>query len=106
MVKGKCNAVIERLANRIRNGDYHLQGLPGEREIAAEVGVSHMTARKAIQHLLRDGVVYRQPSGRVVVTAMEKMQDNSRQPAQIALLVPAFPSNSIITWHAALEKLS
>ena len=39
-------SVIER---RIRQGDYVLSPIPGERKIAEETGVSHMTARKAVR---------------------------------------------------------
>ena len=41
-------SVIER---RIRQGDYLLNPIPGERKIAEETGVSHMTARKAVRRV-------------------------------------------------------
>ena len=49
-------AVIER---RIAAGDYMLKDLPGERRLADEVGVSYMTARKAVQALLEKKVLTR-----------------------------------------------
>ena len=53
-------SVIER---RIRQGDYVLSPIPGERKIAEETGVSHMTARKAVRGLLDQKVLIRRPNG-------------------------------------------
>lgn len=53
-------SVIER---RIRQGDYVLTPIPGERKIAEETGVSHMTARKAVLALLDRKVLIRRPNG-------------------------------------------
>ena len=53
----KFQRVVAVLERRIRRGDYLLRPLPGERRIAEETGVSHMTARKAVRALLdRHGV--------------------------------------------------
>jgi hypothetical protein len=96
--------VAERLTLRIRSGDYHVQGLPAERKLAAEIGVSYMTARKAIQKLLADSMLYRLPNGRLAV------QHGAETPrgtlgAQIALLVPAWQSDQVSAWNIALEQL-
>lgn len=100
----KSDHVALRLAQRIRNGDYHLYGLPSERELALNVGVSHMTARKAVQKLLGQGLVYRLPNGRLAVSGVEHNADRSRE-AQIAFLVPAFESASVRVWHIALAQV-
>src|SRR2546423_808607 len=50
--------VIER---RIRQGAYLLTPIPGERKMAEETGVSHMTARKAVRGLLDRNVLIRNP---------------------------------------------
>jgi DNA-binding LacI/PurR family transcriptional regulator len=79
-------SVIER---RIREGDYLLNSIPGERKIAEETGVSYMTARRAVLELLEQEVLMRGPSGALEVhpnyTKKAKLAD-------IVLLYPAYPS--------------
>ena len=50
--KQKFKDVMSVIERRIRQGDYVLTPIPGERKIAEETGVSHMTARKAVRGLL------------------------------------------------------
>ena len=54
-------SVIKR---RIREGDYFVDSIPGERRIAEETGVSYMTARRAVQQLLEEKVLIRQARAR------------------------------------------
>src|SRR5271168_4368174 len=79
-------SVIER---RIRQGDYVLTPIPGERKIAEETGVSHMTARKAVRGLLERKVLIRRPNGLLDVNP--KHQDSSGS-AHFLLLYPAYAS--------------
>lgn len=79
-------AVIER---RIREGDYLLDVVPGERTIAAETGVSHMTARKAVQALIHKQVLRRADGGGLQVNPQYQA---AKKAAQIVLLYPAYPS--------------
>lgn len=79
-------AVIER---RIRQGDYLLDVVPGERTIAAETGVSHMTARKAVQALITKRVLKRAASGGLQVNPHFQ---STQRVAQIVMLYPAYPS--------------
>jgi hypothetical protein len=96
--------VAERLSRRIKAGDYHLRPLPAERELAEEVGVSHATARKAVQVLVNEGLLCRLDNGRLAVPA----SDTAEQPvlSQIALLMPAWESNESLRWQIALTQLS
>ena len=48
----KYTEVMSVIKRRIREGDYLLDNIPGERKIAEETGVSYMTARRAVQELL------------------------------------------------------
>jgi DNA-binding LacI/PurR family transcriptional regulator len=96
--------VAERLSRRILAGDYHIHGIPAERELAQDVGVSHMTARKAIQLLLEEGLVYRQANGRLAV-AREKAAGGKPRTHQIVLLAPAWESNDVSRWYIALTQL-
>lgn len=79
-------AVIER---RIRQGDYLLDVVPGERTIAAETGVSHMTARKAVQALISKQVLKRASTGGLQVNPRYQA---TQRVAQIVMLYPAYPS--------------
>jgi DNA-binding LacI/PurR family transcriptional regulator len=79
-------SVIER---RIRQGDYVLNPIPGERKIAEETGVSHMTARKAVRGLLDRKVLIRRPNGLLDINPRHQ---DSIAGAHFLLLYPAYPS--------------
>jgi DNA-binding LacI/PurR family transcriptional regulator len=79
-------SVIER---RIRQGDYVLSPIPGERKIAEETGVSHMTARKAVRGLLDRKVLIRRPNGSLDVHPGQQGHAGS---AHFLLLYPAYAS--------------
>lgn len=94
--------IAERLSHRIKSGDYHLHGVPAERELAAQVGVSYMTVRKAIQLLLERGLLTRLPNGRLAVSNGD---DPGTTRKQVALLAPAWESNDANLWNIALSQL-
>jgi DNA-binding LacI/PurR family transcriptional regulator len=79
-------SVIER---RIRQGDYLLSPIPGERKIAEETGVSHMTARKAVRGLLDRKVLIRRPNGSLDIHPGQRGDAGS---AHFVLLYPAYAS--------------
>jgi GntR family transcriptional regulator len=60
----------DALAERIGSGDLgpHTR-LPSERTIADQFGLSRMTARQAVEHLVRRGLVYRRPGSGTYVAA-------------------------------------
>ena len=89
--------VADRLAARVRNGDYNLAELPAERELAAQTGVSYATARKAVQHLVEKRVLRRLPNGRAMPSA------GGDKAAQIAFLTPAWESHVYVRWRHALS---
>lgn len=93
----EISKLIER---RVQRGDYLLNDLPGERELATEQGVSHMTARHAVQHLIQEEVLVRKPNGRVAVNA-EKF--GLYRQMQVAILTPAFPSPTYDRWRYAMD---
>jgi len=99
MRRTKHITAAERLTGRILNGDYHVGGIPAERDLADEIGVSRMTARKAVMKLIEEGYLYRLPNGRL------EIRNRSSQP-QVALLAPAHPSGETDEWNIALSKLS
>jgi DNA-binding LacI/PurR family transcriptional regulator len=79
-------SVIER---RIRQGDYVLSPIPGERKIAEETGVSHMTARKAVRVLIDQKVLIRRPNGSLDIYPSEQGDIGS---GHFLLLYPAYAS--------------
>jgi DNA-binding LacI/PurR family transcriptional regulator len=85
----KYNEVMSVIKRRIREGDYFVESIPGERRLAEETGVSYMTARRAVQQLLKEKVLIRQASGLLEVHPDYTERVN---PAEIVLLYPAYPS--------------
>ena len=55
----KYHLIEITLAARIRDGAYDADGLPGERELAAEFAVARVTIRNALQRLEDQGLVMR-----------------------------------------------
>ena len=90
--------VVER---RIAEGDYMLKDLPGERRLAEEVGVSYMTARKAVQELIAKKVLARRPNGSLEVHAGVC---NAVSAPRVALLTPAYPSPHLIRCRLAISQ--
>lgn len=54
--------IYEAVKEQIRNGIYETgQRVPSEKELAAEFGVSRITSKKALQLLVEDRLIFRQP---------------------------------------------
>jgi DNA-binding LacI/PurR family transcriptional regulator len=87
--QAKYTEVMSVIERRIREGDYLLSNIPGERKIAEETGVSYMTARRAVLKLLDQKVLIRQPSGALDIHPSYAKQ---ARPAEVVLLYPAYPS--------------
>ena len=62
----KSDIIAKLLRRRLDRGDYMGRQLPPEVTLAREVGVSRMTARKALLQLEGDGRIIRQPNGRMI----------------------------------------
>lgn len=87
--QAKYTEVMSVIERRIREGDYLLSNIPGERKIAEETGVSYMTARRAVLKLLDQQVLIRQPSGALDIHPSYAKQ---ARPAEVVLLYPAYAS--------------
>lgn len=90
MAKSKLTHVTELLERRIANGDYARGGLPAERDLADECGVSRVTLRKALGELERRGLVDRPPNCRPRLKAVSK--DFST--VEVAFLTPSLAPDS------------
>ncbi len=99
MKRLKYHEVADRLAARIQNGDYNLTVLPSERELASQIGASYATARRAVQHLVEQGLLRRLPNGRATPV------DAAAKPLQVALLTPAWESATYTRWRLALAQV-
>ncbi len=63
----KYHEVMDIIWRRIEAGDYLLNDLPGERKLAADTGVSYMTARKAVLAMIEEGKLAREANGKLYV---------------------------------------
>jgi len=104
MRRSKCIVVAERLAERIRKGDYTANGFPSERGLADDFGVTQKTARKAIQILLENGLAHRLANGRL--KALDPANPDSKFPKQVAFLIPEWNSPVIMLFQKSLLDLS
>ncbi len=85
----KYTEVMTVIERRIREGDYLLDSIPGERKIAEETGVSYMTARRAVLKLIDDKVLIRDTAGSL---GIHPSYLKRAKPAEVVLLYPAYPS--------------
>lgn len=60
---------VELIRKRIQHGDHAAGPLPGERQLASELGLSRPTVRKALQQLADEGLLMRGPTGRLTTGA-------------------------------------
>lgn len=95
----KFRGIARMLRQRAERGDYTLRKLPSEMELAEETGVSRMTARKAIMHLIDAGVFHRNMHGRLELGR----QSRAGRVHQFAFLVPPVISEDIQAWQWAVE---
>lgn len=93
--------IAKSLEARVQGGDYALASLPGERRIAEEFGVSHMTARRAVKHLLDSGILSR-PAGRLKTAGPKRP---AKRQIRICCILPAFYSAGFHQWFHGLSKV-
>jgi GntR family transcriptional regulator len=72
--------IDEELRSTIRSGELSpLSQVPSEVELAERFGVSRMTARKALDRLVGDGILFRQPGKGTFVAAPKIVHGPSQQ---------------------------
>jgi DNA-binding LacI/PurR family transcriptional regulator len=99
----KHQQVAETLQQRIIRGDYIIGGLPAERRLADEIGVSRLTLRRALQTLFDRGLLQRQANGRLVVA--DRTEAARPWQLQAAIMVPTYQSADITRWQEALSNV-
>lgn len=97
----KYDQLSDLLRKRIQFGDYVIRELPAERRLAECHGVSYMTARRAVQQLINDGLLTRGTNGRLEIIKSKTPQ----QPAlQIAFLLPFLEKSPVYDrWSSVLS---
>ncbi len=84
--------LLSILKARIEAGVYRFSGLPAERELADEIGVARMTARKTLQRLVDDGTAKRLDTGRLLLS------EGVQQRKLVVILIPDISSKGISDW--------
>lgn len=89
------------LESRIRQGDYAIRDLPTELELAEEIGVSRMTARRALLELMNKGLLVRKPHGKI---AVNQEHEHVAGKLLLAFLSPAWSSPEFEGWRSAVAR--
>lgn len=103
-MRAKFSEIAKLLARRIERGDYLTTAFPSEQRLAEELGVSYMTARRAVLALITEGKLQRDTGGRTKVPG-GSVQPAAGSPPQIAFAVPNRPSMRIFDWNAAIDHV-
>lgn len=93
--------VMDTLERRVASGEFMLKGLPGERKLAEDAGVSYMTARKAVLGLIDKEVLTRKPNGALEVHPAFKVSVGR---CHVTLLTPAYPAAHLVQCRIAASK--
>jgi DNA-binding LacI/PurR family transcriptional regulator len=95
----KVALATQLIERRIAYADHVLDGIPSERQLAEELGLSRTTLRKALQQLIEQGTLIRQVNGRVEVAASTE----GAQTRTIGFIAPTGTSVNRDEWREALE---
>ncbi|MDD7986548.1 substrate-binding domain-containing protein [Lentisphaera marina] len=91
--------IIEMLKKRFEKGYYAMSGIPSERDLADELGVARMTARRALTKLVEEGYLNRKSTGRLEFN--EKLIVKNKQ---ICFLAPSVSSSDVALWLKDLRE--
>ena len=91
----KAQAAAQMIRGRILHGDHALDGVPAERRLAEELGLSRQTVRRSLKLLEAEGTLVRRENGRLEAAGM-------RNPV-IGFVKPSFPSHDHEIWRAGIH---
>lgn len=99
--------IASLLERRIQKGDYALTGIPAERDLADDIGVSRVTLRKALDDLERKGLLERASNRRLVLSPNARSKVGGMQIAFVSpSIAPKSFSPDIQLWLAAVEGVA
>ena len=97
----KHEAAADLFEERIRAGVYGIRGIPGERRLATELGVSYMSARRVVIELVNRRVLRRSPNGRL----LPGVTVGGKQGLRVGFVMPAFTSQTFLEIQYELSQL-
>ena len=97
----KVGAVVARMTARIAQGTYLTLPLPTEHDLAVDMQVSYLTARRAVAQLVEKGLLRRAPRGRLELATKS---DAGSRSLQVAFAVVSWNSFDVLRWYRALGE--
>lgn len=99
--------IANLLERRIQKGDYALTGIPAERDLADDIGVSRVTLRKALDDLEQKGLLERASNRRLVLSPHARAKVGGMQIAFVSpSIAPKSFSPDLQLWLAAMESVA
>ncbi len=95
----KVNLATQMIQKRIAHADHALAGIPSERQLAEELGLSRTTVRTAVLQLVEQGTLTRQENGRLEVAQAA----DGRKRRTIGFVVPAVGSPDYEQWREGVD---
>ncbi|RYX82001.1 LacI family transcriptional regulator [bacterium] len=96
----KATLAVQTIEKRIAHADHIVAGIPSERQLAEELGLSRNTVRIAVQHLMEKGVLVRQNNGRLNVAP-----NHGPKLRTLCFLAPSGMSSDADEWRQSVEGL-
>lgn len=97
----KVALATQMIEKRIAHADYVLVGIPGERQLAEELGMSRTTVRTAVQQLMEKGALVRHENGKLDVAEPE----NSQRRRIIGFATAAMSSGDLDLWRQGVHAV-
>ena len=99
--------IASLLERRIQKGDYALTGIPAERDLADDIGVSRVTLRTALDDLEQRGLLERASNRRLVLSSKARAKVGGMQLAFVSpSIAPKSFSPDLQLWLAATESIA
>lgn len=95
----KAELAAQMIERRIAHADHVLAGLPSERQLAEELGLSRNTVRAAVQYLLKKGVLVRRENGRLDVGVPE----NGPKQRTVGFLASVEHAADMVQWRVSAQ---
>lgn len=97
----KVNLAAQMIRKRIAHADHALAGIPSERQLALDLGISRTTVRTAIGQLLDEGTLMRQGNGRLEIAP----EDEERARRVVGFVTPAISSPDSEQWREGVDAV-